>query len=91
MTIEADIRTPLQTALSTIAANVGNQIKYTGLAIDFTIPTIKKAYESLLTKEEMLTAKDMGDYFRIDSDQRDLNYDLYFKKGKKKFLVTPPK
>jgi hypothetical protein len=27
---------------------VGNQIKYTGLAIDFTIPTIKKAYESLL-------------------------------------------
>jgi UDP-glucose 4-epimerase len=42
----------------------------------------EKAYESLLTKEEMLTAKDMGDYFRIDSDQRDLNYDLYFKKGK---------
>lgn len=33
---------------STIAANVGKQIKYTGLAIDFTIPTIKKAYESLL-------------------------------------------
>jgi len=42
----------------------------------------EKAYESLLTKEEMLTAKDMGNYFRIDSDQRDLNYDLYFKKGK---------
>jgi UDP-glucose 4-epimerase len=42
----------------------------------------EKAYESLLTKEEMLTAKDMGNYFRIDSDQRDLNYDLYFNKGK---------
>ena len=42
----------------------------------------EKAYESLLTKEEMFLAKDMGNYFRIDSDQRDLNYDLYFKKGK---------
>ena len=30
----------------------------------------------------MFSAKDMGNYFRIDSDQRDLNYDLYFKKGK---------
>jgi UDP-glucose 4-epimerase len=45
----------------------------------------EKAYESLLTKEEMLSAKDMGNYFRIDSDQRDLNYDLYFKKGKNYF------
>ena len=42
----------------------------------------EKDYESLLTKEEMFKAKDMGNYFRIDSDQRDLNYDLYFKKGK---------
>lgn len=38
----------LNSVFSTIAANVGKQIKYTGLAIDFTIPTIKKAYESLL-------------------------------------------
>ena len=30
----------------------------------------------------MLHAKDMGSYFCIDSDQRDLNYDLYFNKGK---------
>jgi hypothetical protein len=38
----------LKAVFSTIAANVGRQIKYTGLAVDFTIPTIKKAYESLL-------------------------------------------
>lgn len=38
----------LNAVFSRIAANVGQQIKYTGLAIDFTIPTIKKAYESLL-------------------------------------------
>ena len=37
----------LNTVFSGIAANVGQQIKYTGLAKDFTIPTIKKAYESL--------------------------------------------
>ena len=42
----------------------------------------EKEYESLLTREEMFLAKDVGNYFRIDSDQRDLNYDLYFKKGK---------
>jgi UDP-N-acetylglucosamine 4,6-dehydratase len=42
----------------------------------------EKTYESLLTREEMFSAKDMGNYFRIDSDQRDLNYDLYFNKGK---------
>lgn len=38
----------LSTVFSTIAASVGKQIKYTGLAVDFTIPTIKKAYDSLL-------------------------------------------
>jgi uncharacterized protein len=38
----------LNSVYSAIAANVGKQIKYTGLAADFTIPTIKKAYENLL-------------------------------------------
>ncbi len=38
----------LRTVFFGIAANVGKQIKYTGLAKDFTIPTIKKAYNSLL-------------------------------------------
>ncbi len=38
----------LGTVFSGIAANVGQQIKYTGLAKDYTIPTIKKAYDSLV-------------------------------------------
>jgi len=38
----------LNVVFSSIAANVGQQIKYTGLAKDFTIPTIKKAFNSLL-------------------------------------------
>ena len=43
----------------------------------------EKHYESLLTREEIAKAKDMGEYFCINSDQRDLNYDLYFAKGSK--------
>ena len=38
-------------------------------------------YDTLVTKEEMNSAKDLGKYFRISADQRDLNYDKYFSKG----------
>jgi UDP-glucose 4-epimerase len=44
----------------------------------------EKKYESLLTREEMARANDLGDYFRISKDDRDLNYDLFFLKGDKK-------
>ena len=37
----------LKAVFSSVAARVGMQIKYTGLAKDFTIPTIKKAFESI--------------------------------------------
>jgi UDP-glucose 4-epimerase len=41
----------------------------------------EKAYETLVNREEMLKAKDMGDYFRIPADNRNLNYELFFSKG----------
>ncbi len=41
----------------------------------------EKEYETLVTKEEMLRAEDMGDYFRIGMDERSLNYEQYFEKG----------
>ena len=41
----------------------------------------EKLYEVLVASEEMVRAEDMGDYFRIPADNRDLNYDNYFKKG----------
>lgn len=41
----------------------------------------EKLYETLLTKEEMVKAEDLGDYYRIPSDNRDLNYDKYFEEG----------
>lgn len=44
----------------------------------------EKRYETLLTKEEYLVAEDMGDFFKIPADKRDLNYDKYFIEGDKK-------
>ncbi len=41
----------------------------------------EKLYETLLTQEERLRAEDMGKYFRVSADNRDLNYDKYFVKG----------
>lgn len=41
----------------------------------------EKLYETLCTKEEMEKATDMGGYFRIPADNRDLNYSKYFSKG----------
>jgi UDP-glucose 4-epimerase len=41
----------------------------------------EKLYETLVTREEMAKAMDMGDYFRIPCDTRDLNYDKFFVEG----------
>ena len=41
----------------------------------------EKLYETLLTREEMAHAEDLGDYYRISADHRDLNYDKYFVSG----------
>jgi UDP-N-acetylglucosamine 4,6-dehydratase len=41
----------------------------------------EKLYETLVTREEMFRSEDMGDYFRIPADVRDLNYDKYFVEG----------
>ncbi len=43
----------------------------------------EKLYETLVTREEMAKAIDMGDYYRIPCDTRDLNYDKYFTIGNK--------
>ena len=41
----------------------------------------EKLYETLLTKEEMVRAIDMGEYYRIPADTRDLNYNQFFEEG----------
>jgi len=41
----------------------------------------EKVFETLVNREEMIKAEDLGSYFRIPADARDLNYNLYFSEG----------
>jgi UDP-glucose 4-epimerase len=41
----------------------------------------EKLYETLVNREEMVKAEDMKDYYRVPSDNRDLNYESYFSEG----------
>jgi UDP-N-acetylglucosamine 4,6-dehydratase len=43
----------------------------------------EKLYETLCTREEMMKAEDMGEFYRIPADNRDLNYAMYFSKGER--------
>ncbi len=65
----------LATALKDIF-NADNEIKVIGTRHG------EKLYETLLTREEMAIAEDLGDYYRIPADNRDLNYDKYIRYGK---------
>jgi len=47
----------------------------------------EKLYETLLTREEFAEAEDMGDYYRVAADNRDLNYGLYFDTGRAEVSV----
>ncbi len=42
----------------------------------------EKLYETLMTREEALRSEDMGGYYRVSADNRDLNYDKYFVEGR---------
>ena len=44
----------------------------------------EKLYETLLTREEKNKAEDLGDYFRVPADNRDLNYNVYFTEGRER-------
>ena len=47
----------------------------------------EKLYETLLTKEEYLVAKDLGGFYRVPADTRDLNYDKFFIEGQKEIAT----
>ncbi|RWX02401.1 polysaccharide biosynthesis protein [Flavobacterium cerinum] len=55
--------------------NADNEIKIIGTRHG------EKLYETLCTREEMIKAEDMGDFYRIPADNRDLNYAKYFSEG----------
>ncbi|MBM4127951.1 MAG: NAD-dependent epimerase/dehydratase family protein [Nitrospira sp.] len=48
----------------------------------------EKLYEALLSREEMATAQDMGDYYRVPADGRDLNYAKFVDQGEQKLTQT---
>jgi UDP-N-acetylglucosamine 4,6-dehydratase/5-epimerase len=48
----------------------------------------EKSYEVLLTKEEYAKAVDLGKYYRVPADNRDLNYAIYFEEGSDKFTTA---
>lgn len=70
----------LATALKEIYAQVNPKYGETEVRIIGTRHG-EKLYETLVTREEMAKAIDMGDYYRIPCDTRDLNYDKYFTQG----------
>jgi UDP-glucose 4-epimerase len=55
--------------------NVDNEVKVIGTRHG------EKLYETLCTREEMVKAEDMGDFYRVPADNRDLNYAQYFSEG----------
>lgn len=48
----------------------------------------EKLYEALLSREEMVTAQDMGDYYRVPADGRDLNYAKFVDQGEQKLTQS---
>ncbi len=62
--------------------NADNEIKYIGTRHG------EKLYESLINREDMMKAEDLGNYYRIPADNRDLNYDKYFSKGEGKISLA---
>ena len=78
----------VQKAPASTIADLAQAIKEV-LKKDYPIQVIgtrhgEKLYESLISREEMARVVDMGRYYRIPSDNRDLNYALYFTDGEKK-------
>lgn len=62
--------------------NADNEVKVIGIRHG------EKMYETLLTDEECAHAIDMGDFYRVPADKRDLNYDKYFSEGIEESTLT---
>lgn len=61
--------------------NANNEIKVIGTRHG------EKKFETLLTREEYVVAEDMGGFYRIPADKRDLNYEKYFENGNKRLSI----
>ncbi len=61
--------------------NASNEIKIIGIRHG------EKLYETLCTREEMAKSEDLGDFYRIPTDGRDLNYSKYFSEGEQQLAA----
>lgn len=76
----------LATALKETYALVNSKYEKTEIRIIGTRHG-EKLYETLVTREEMAKAIDMGNYYRIPCDNRDLNYDKFFTEGNERLSI----
>ena len=74
----------LATALTELFGGENNEIDEIGFRHG------EKLYESLLSVEERAVAEDLGGFYRVPLDARDLNYDLYFEKGEGRAIDLEP-
>ena len=76
--------------------------KAVALLLGVTDPVVKiigsrygeKLHETLLSREEMVTARDQGNYFRVPLDTRSLQYEVYFEEGREGVVTradSPPR
>ena len=72
----------LANALKDLTGNPNHKIKLIGTRHG------EKLFETLLSREEMASAEDLGEYFRVSADYRDLNYEKYFVTGEEKISYT---
>lgn len=63
------------TTMLTLAQAISDNIKVIGIRHG------EKTHESLISEEEMYRAEDLGDYYKVKPDSRDLNYDKFFSEG----------
>ena len=75
--------------IETLAKAVQNLFGDTGIRVIGTRHG-EKLYETLMTREERVRSEDMGNYYRVAADNRDLNYDQYFIKGKVRTEADEP-
>ena len=72
------------TTIDVLASAIKNLFHYQKENVVIGLRHGEKMYETLLTNEECASAIDMGNFYRVPSDKRDLNYDNYLSKGTKR-------
>lgn len=66
-----------------LAKSISDNVRYIGIRHG------EKMHETLVSSEEMLRSVDLGEYYKVSPDQRDMNYDQYFYEGNETVVPEP--